>query len=133
MQYAAHKCPVVLESTLNQDNIMKLTQWLTDNCFQVNATKTQAMILGKSKYICNQSAGDQSIETEPTLKILGITLDKNPTYKPQVDITLNKVYAKIAALGRIKHLVPSNVMFTLYKAYVLPHFEYCSPLLLKMS
>ena len=47
MQYAAHESPVVLESTPNQD-IMKLTQWLTDNCFQVNATKTQAMILGKS-------------------------------------------------------------------------------------
>ena len=27
---------------------MKLTELLSDNCFQVNATKTQAMILGKS-------------------------------------------------------------------------------------
>ena len=48
-------------------------------------------------------------------------------------ITLKKAYAKIAALGRIKHLVTSNVMFTLYKAYVLPHFEYRSPLLLQIS
>ena len=62
-QYAAHESPVVLESTLNQ-NTMKLTQWFTDNCFQVNATKTQAMILGKSEYIDNLSVGGQSIETE---------------------------------------------------------------------
>ena len=47
MQYAAHESPAVLESTLNQ-HIMKLTELLSDNCFQVNATKTQAMILGKS-------------------------------------------------------------------------------------
>ena len=46
------------------------------------------MILGKSKYIYNLSAGDQSIETEPALKILGITLDKNLTYKLHVDNTL---------------------------------------------
>ena len=91
------------------------------------------MILGKSKHIYNLSAGDQSIEREPALKILGITLDKNLTYKPHVDITLKKAYAKIAALCRIKHLVPSNKMITLYKAYVLPQFEYCSPLLLKIT
>ena len=43
MQYiAAHESPVVLESTLNQ-HIMKLTQWLTDNCLQVNVTKAQAL------------------------------------------------------------------------------------------
>ena len=46
------------------------------------------MILGKSKYIYNLSAGDQSIETEPALKILGITLDKNLSYKLHVDNTL---------------------------------------------
>lgn len=43
---------------------------------------------------------------------------------------LKIAYAEIAALLRIKRLVPSNVMVTLYKAYVLPDFEYCSPLLL---
>ena len=93
------------------------------------------MLLGKSKYIYNLSVGDQSIETEPTLKInfLGIALDKNLTYKPHVGITLKKAYAKMAALCRTKHLVPSNKMITLYKAYVLPHFEYCSPLLLQIS
>ena len=33
----------------------------------------------------------------------------------------------------LERLVPSNVMITLYKAYVLPNFEYCSPLLLGIS
>ena len=45
---------------------------------------------------------------------------------------LKKVYAKIAALRRIKHLVLSDVMISLYKAFVLRHLEYCSPLLLGM-
>ena len=46
---------------------------------------------------------------------------------------LKKVYAKIAALRRIKRLVLSDVMISLYKAFVLRHLEYCSPLLLGMS
>ena len=36
----------------------------------------------------------------------------------------------IAALRRIKRLVPTDVMISLYKAYVLSHIEYCCPLLL---
>ena len=83
------KSPVVLESTLNQD-IMKLTQWFTDNCLQVDATKTQAITLGKSEQIHNLSVQDQTIEIESTLKILCFTLDKNLSYKPHIDITLKK-------------------------------------------
>ena len=46
---------------------------------------------------------------------------------------LKKVYAKIVALRRIKRLVLSDVMISLYNAIVLPHLEYCSPLLLGIS
>ena len=53
--------------------------------------------------------------------------------KPHVAIMPKKAYAKIAALRRIKRLVPSYVIISLYKAYVLPHLEYCCPLLLGIS
>ena len=43
---------------------------------------------------------------------------------------LKKVYAQIAALRRLKRFVMS---VRLYKAYVLPHFEYCHPILLGMG
>ena len=60
-------------------------------------------------------------------------MDKAVSYEPHVDIMLKKAFAKIAALCKTKRLVPSNVMIILYKAYVLPNFEYCSPLLLGIS
>ena len=43
---------------------------------------------------------------------------------------LKKVYAKIGLLRRLKRLMPHNVSLSLYKAYLLPHLEYCSPLLI---
>ena len=46
---------------------------------------------------------------------------------------LKNVYTKIAALRRIKRLVLSDVMISLYKAFVLRHLEYCSPLLMGIS
>ena len=126
-QYIAHESPCTLESTLNQD-IERLTLWFTANYLQVNATKTQAMTLGKSQYPYNLFIGDKSIEIEPTLKILGVILDRDLSFKPHVAIKLKKTYAKIAALRRIKRLVPSDVIISLYKAYVLPHIEYCCPI-----
>ena len=131
-QDIAYKSPCTLESTLNQD-IERLTLWSTGNYQKVNATKTQAMTLGKSQYPYNLFIGDKSIEIEPTLKILGVTLDRDLSFKPHVAIMLKKAYAKIAALRRIKRLVPSDVIISLYKAYVLPHLEYCCPLFLGIS
>ena len=55
-QYIAHESPCTLESTLNQD-IKRLTLWFTANYLQVNATKTQAMTLGKSQYPYNLYIG----------------------------------------------------------------------------
>ena len=46
---------------------------------------------------------------------------------------LKKVYAKIGVLRRLKRLVPHNVSLSLYKAYLLPQLEYCSPLLIGIN
>ena len=100
-QYAAHMSPVVLESTLNHD-VIKLTQWFSVNHLQVNAAKTQAMTLGKSQFTYRFSVEDQIIDIEPTLKLLGVTLDEDLNYKPHVDVMLKKAYAKIAALCKTK-------------------------------
>ena len=68
----------------------------------------------------------QVIDIKPILKILGATLDNKLSFKDHVTIMLKKAYAK-------KRLIPSSIMISLYKTYVLPHLEYCSPLLLGIS
>ena len=75
-------------------------------------------------------------EEERTLgtpcRVTSLTYSSSRMY-PCDAIMLKKVYVKIAALQRIKRLVPSDVMIFHYKAYVLPHLEYCCPLLLGIS
>ena len=88
------------------------------------------MRLGKSQYSYNIFIGDKSIEIKPTLKILGVTLDRDLSFKPHAAIMLKKAYAKIPTLRRIRRLVTSEVMISLYEAYVLPHLDYCCPPLL---
>ena len=85
------------------------------------------MRLGKSQYSYNIFIDDKSIEIKPTLKILGVTLDRDLSFTP------HPAYAKIPTLRRIRRLVTTEVMICLYKAYVLPHSDYCCPPLLGIS
>ena len=88
-QYIANESPCTLEPTLNQD-IERLTLCFTANYLQVNAIKTQSMTLGKSQCPYNRFIGDKSIEIEPTLKTLGVTLDRDLSFKLHVAIMLKK-------------------------------------------
>ena len=55
------------------------------------------------------------------------------TFKPYIQEQLKTACAKAAALRKLCRFMPQDVMIRLYKAYVLPHLEYCSPLLLGIS
>ena len=77
--------------------------------------------------------GDTKVELANSLKILGVTIDNELTYRVHISNMLKKVYAKIGALRRLKRLMPHNVSLSLYKAYLLPHLEYCSPLLIGIN
>ena len=40
---------------------------------------------------------------------------------------------KVSILRRIRKFIPLDVMIKLYKAFILPHFEYASPLFIGLS
>ena len=46
------------------------------------------MILGKSQYSYDLKVDNQTIKTEDTLKILGVTLDEELNFKPYIKDTL---------------------------------------------
>ena len=60
----------------------------------------------------------------------GATLDRKLSFKEHSFEQLKKAYAKISALRRIRRFVSLDVMIRLYKAFILPHLKYCSPLII---
>ena len=70
------------------------------------------------------------VEKQDTLKILGVVLDNKLTFKAHIKEQLKKAWAKALALRRLCKFILKYVMVCLYKAYILPHLECCSPLLL---
>ena len=131
-EYFADQSPMVLEFTINSE-LDTISNWFTSNYLTVNQAKTQAMTIGPSKYDYGFQLGDSSIEVRDSLRILGVTIDAMLTYKTHIKEQLTKAYAKGSALRRIRRFLEPDVMLRLYKAFILPHLEYCGPLLIDIG
>ena len=133
--YASDRDITTLKISLNQDlNI--LVTWFSQNYLIVNGIKTQGMLLGSHThaYVPEFFIGDTKVELANSPKILGVTFDNKLTYCEHIiSNMLKKVYAKIGVLRRLKRPMPHNVSLSLYKVYLLPLLEYCSPLLIGIN
>ena len=88
------------------------------------------MLLGSHTHVPKFFIGDTKMELANSLKILWVTFYNKLTYFEHISNMLKKLYAKIGLLRRLKRLMPYNVSLSLYKAYLPPHLEYCTPLLI---
>ena len=86
--YLSDVSPTILEFSFNKD-LQTLSSWFESNHLTVNSTKT--------------------LEFLRSIKILGVTLDKDLSYKEHISDQLKKAYAKASAL-------PHDAMIKLYKA-----------------
>ena len=130
--YASNADISALELSLNRV-LENLSSWFASNYLSVNSKKSQAMIPGKHSHEPALHIGDSVIEISGFLNILGVRTDHKLSFKDHLSTVLRKVYAKVGALRRLRKLVPADISLMLYKAYILPHLEYCSPLLLGIN
>ena len=130
--YATNTDISALKLSLNKD-LENLSSWFASNYLSVKSKKTQAMIIGKHSHEPALHIGDSFIEISGFLNILSVCIDDKLSFKDYLSTVLRKVYAKVGALKRLRKLVPADISLMLYKAYILPHLEYCSPLLLGIN
>ena len=128
-EYASDVSPPVLEFIMNSD-LHILSTWLRQNYLQINASNTKAMAIAPVSYRYNFSVDNNEVDVNDTLKIFGVTLDRKLNFVAHVSEQVKKACVKASALRRIRRFIPLDVMCRFYKAYILPHLEYCCPLLL---
>ena len=84
-----------------------------------NPDKHRAMVM------CN-TEHSFSFPLKPSIKLLGITIDNKLAFDDHVSQVCKKVNNQINVIIRNRKLIGSDVMLKLYKASILPHFQYCS-------
>ena len=58
-------------------------------------------------------------------KLLGMTLDKDLSFSPHLDIVCKKVGQKISALSRVAALLPFHKRNLILKTFIESQFSYC--------
>ena len=130
----SHPNQDVLESRI-QSKFDVLQSWFKCNYFSINESKTTVLLLGDNppSYELFADRTRPPFEVVRDMQLLGLTIDSSLSFKTHIKSVCNKVNVKVSALRRVRKFVPSEVMVDIYKAFILPHLEYCAPVLVGLS
>ena len=83
-EYCANQCPVSLQ-VIVQSNLDILISWFKSNYLRVNDTKTKVLPLGREPvpFQLFTERNGPSLSIVNNLKLLGLTIDSNLTFKQQ--------------------------------------------------
>ena len=74
----------------------------------------------------NFQCAKETIPTSNEINLLGVTLDSKLKFDAHIASVCRKVGGQVNALNRLKKILPCKIKELLYRAFVLPHFYYCS-------
>lgn len=112
-----------------QDELTQLNRWLTKWKIKTNPIKTQGIFFTKRRHRpeTNITHENNIVNWNPTIKYLGITLDRSLTWKQHItDVTRkanNKFSALLPLMGKYSKLDNRNKT-KIYKAIILPTLTY---------
>jgi hypothetical protein len=129
-----------------QDKFKIITDFIDHNQLIINFSKTNVMfftnksvslpdkvcINGNSvdvvdSVLMETDCNDINLDVVDEVKLLGIQVDNKLNFKHHFDVLCKKVNTKLYCIKRLKYL-PHNVKVLFFKAFILPHFDYCSSL-----
>ena len=70
-----------------------------------------------------------------TAKSVGVTVDDNPDWGSHIRNTIKKLglLSVIGAIKRVRHLIPQATLHLIFRALLLPQFNYCTNDFFKME
>ena len=84
------------------------------------------MILGKKTYDFNFKIGNVEIDKEMSINLLGVNLDNKLNFSKHISNICARVHNQIRVIKRFRHILSSSTKARFYKAFIMPHFQYCS-------
>ena len=116
--YYSHNDPAVLEECVSHD-VRVANQWYQENGMLVNESKHQGLVLGETDF-------SFSFSVQETLQIFGMEIDKKLNFSSHISNVCKNINNQLYVMLRFRKLIPRGTLLNLYKAYILPHFHYCS-------
>ena len=83
-----------------------------------NGIKHQAIVLGKTGLSFSFSLKD-------SLDIFGINIDNRLRFDNYISTICKRINGLFNVMLRFRKLIPNGTVLRLYKAFIMPHFNYC--------
>ena len=118
-----------ISHSINEE-LAKIYDWLCANKLSLNVDKTKYMIIHyKQRNVDYMNLTIKvkgiTIERVSDFCFLGLTINENLTWNTHINKINAKISRTIGALTRMKHLLPTDILRTLYNSLILPHLTYC--------
>ena len=105
-----------------------------DNGLLLNPEKCESLVFRRTNSKHNQTEEEKInfsfdgtlIEPSTTCKLLGVHIDERLNFNNHVASICKTISKQIAVRSRFRKLLSIQPKLSLYKAYILPHFTYCS-------
>ena len=131
--YDINKNKSQLENNLNA-SLKTLERWCLQNGMQLNTDKTKVMLITtRQKCAIRDTNGslllkykDIQLQVSSGEKLLGINLDNNLKWDTHVRVVTKKISSYLWLLSRISIYLTNEYKILYYKAYIMPHLNYCS-------
>lgn len=115
--------------------------WSKDHGLLVNASKSQIIVIGNSRQISKLDYPSlppvifdgSALPYSHTVKNLGIIMDSNLSWKPQVSAVSKKVFGAYGSLKRWKNLLPVKTKILLANTLLLPILDYADACYLDLN
>ena len=109
-----------------ESELVTIVNWYALNGLQANPEKFPAMFLGKKNYNFTFKIGNVEIDKRESIDLLGVNLDNKLKFSKHISNICGRVHNQIQVIKRFRHILSDSTKARLYKAFIMPHFQYCS-------
>ena len=107
--------------------LTNVADWLKLNKLSINIKKSKFMVFDmpqKQVNIPNIEIENIKIEFADEFDFLGLTIHKHLKWDSHINKIASKILNIIGIMYRLKHMVPSEIMLTIYNGLIKPHILY---------
>ena len=110
--------------TLEQDVVIT-REWFQNNYMKLNEEKCNLINFSKSNINTSLKIDNTTIKPSKEQKLLGISVEKNLSFKGHVESLCKKASQKLHALSRISNYMDDKQVKQMMRVFILSQFSYC--------
>ena len=114
-----------LEEAINKD-LPNVDKWCEENGMKRNTSKYQAIVMEKTQVRPQFHCKNAILPITEDFEMLGVTAEDKMKFEKHIAKVCRKISQQVAALKRMKKMLPLETRKRLYRAFIIPHFNYCS-------